>query len=276
MDVPHMKISLNHMVAPRLGHEAFFDLTRKLGLVDVEIRNDLKGVALADGTPASYLGVAAKERGLAILSINALQRFNIWDNARAAEATAMIAQCAASGAQALVLCPVNDVSYTPSAADRREALVKALNGLRPMLTAAGIRGFVEPLGFAECSLRYKEEAIEAIEAVGGVEVFRVVHDTFHHHVAGETKMFPKMTGLVHISGVADAIATVGTMRDPHRVLVGADDRIGNVEQLRALRADGYEGPASFEPFAASVHASPDIEADLRKSIAFVKTGLGLH
>jgi 2-keto-myo-inositol isomerase len=188
----------------------------------------------------------------------------------------MIAQCAASGAQALVLCPVNDVSYTPSAADRREALVKALNGLRPMLTAAGIRGFVEPLGFAECSLRYKEEAIEAIEAVGGADVFRVVHDTFHHHVAGETKMFPKMTGLVHISGVADATATVGTMRDPHRVLVSADDRIGNVEQLRALRAGGYEGPASFEPFATSVHASPDLEADLRKSIALVKAGLGLH
>ena len=127
-----------------------------------------------------------------------------------------------------------------------------------MLTAAGIRGFVEPLGFAECSLRYKEEAIEAIEAVGGADVFRVVHDTFHHHVAGETKIFPKMTGLVHISGVADATATVGTMRDPHRVLVGADDRIGNIEQLRALRAGGYEGPASFEPFATSVHASPDI------------------
>jgi 2-keto-myo-inositol isomerase len=271
-----MKISLNHMVAPRLGHEAFFDLTRKLGLADVEIRNDLAGVALADGTRASAVGAAAKERGLNVLTINALQRFNVWDDARAAEASAMVAECTASGAQALVLCPVNDVSYTPSAADRREALVKALNGLKPMLTAAGIRGFVEPLGFAECSLRFKEEAIEAIEAVDGADVFRVVHDTFHHYVAGETRIFPKMTGLVHISGVADATATSGTMRDPHRVLVGADDRIGNIEQLRALRAGGYEGAASFEPFAASVHASADIEADLRKSIAFVKTGLSLR
>jgi len=275
MDVPQMKFSLNHMVAPRLGLEAFFGLTRKLGLDDVEIRNDLTGVALADGTPASNVGAAAKEHGLNVLTINALQRFNVWDDARAAEASAMVAQCAASGAQALVLCPVNDVSYTPSAADRREALVEALNGLKPMLTAAGIRGFVEPLGFAECSLRYKEEAIEAIEAVGGADVFRVVHDTFHHHVAGETRMFPKMTGLVHVSGVADAAATSGTMRDPHRVLVGADDRIGNIEQLRALRAGGYEGAASFEPFAASVHASPDIEAELRKSIAFLQAGLGL-
>ena len=271
-----MKISLNHMVAPRLGHEAFFDLTRKLGLEAVEIRNDLTGVALADGTGALKVGAAAKERGLNVLTINALQRFNLWDDARAAEASAMVAQCAASGAQALVLCPVNDVKYTPSAADRREALIKALNGLKPMLAAAGVRGFVEPLGFAECSLRHKEEAIEAIEAVGGADVFRVVHDTFHHYVAGEIRMFPKMTGLVHISGVADATATSGTMRDPHRILVGADDRIGNIDQLRALRAGGYEGAASFEPFAASVHSSPDIEAELRKSIAFVKAGLGLR
>jgi 2-keto-myo-inositol isomerase len=271
-----MKFSLNHLVAPRLDHAAFFDLADKLGIADVEIRNDLKEVALADGTPASNVGAAAKERGLNILTINALQRFNLWDNARAAEALAMIAQCVASGAQALVLCPVNDVGYTPSAAERREALVKALNGLKPMLTAARIRGLVEPLGFAECSLRYKEEAIEAIETVGGADVFRVVHDTFHHYVAGEAKMFPKMTGLVHISGVTDATTTSGTMRDPHRVLVGDDDRIGNIEQLSALRADGYEGAASFEPFAASVHSSPNIEADLRKSLAFVKSGFGLH
>jgi len=82
MDVPHMKISLNHMVAPRLDHGGFFDLTRRLGLLDVEIRNDLKGVALTDGTPASDVGAPAKERGLTILSINALQRFNIWDDTR--------------------------------------------------------------------------------------------------------------------------------------------------------------------------------------------------
>ena len=63
-----MKISLNHMVAPRLDHAAFFDLTRRLGLLDVEIRNDLKGVAVADGTPASDVGAAAKERDLTILS----------------------------------------------------------------------------------------------------------------------------------------------------------------------------------------------------------------
>lgn len=269
-----MNFALNHMVAPRLAHAAFFDLTRRLGLDRVEIRNDLEGVALLDGTPAAEVGAAAKARGLRILSINALQRFNLWDDARAAEAASLIAQAAASGAEALVLCPVNDVNYTPSPRERREALRKALSGLKPMLSAAGILGLVEPLGFAECSLRAKEEAVDAIEAIGGARAFRLVHDTFHHFVAGETKMFPGHTGLVHISGVTDPSATAATMRDPHRVLVDAGDRIGNLAQLKALRAGGYRGAVSFEPFAASVHDSPTIEADLRASVAYVKAGLG--
>ncbi len=74
-----MNFSLNHMVAPRLAHIAFFDLARRLGLDSVEIRNDLKGVALADGTSGRQVGAAAKARGLRILSINALQRFNLWN-----------------------------------------------------------------------------------------------------------------------------------------------------------------------------------------------------
>lgn len=268
-----MTFSLNHMVAPRLDHVAFFDLTHRLSVDTVEVRNDLAGVALLDGSPAVKVGEAAKAQGLHVASINALQRFNRWDERRAAEAAALIAACAASGAKALVLCPVNDVNWTPSPTERRAELRKALAGLRPMLAAANVLGFVEPLGFAECSLRLKEEAIDAIEAVEGAREFRVVHDTFHHFVAGEAKSFPQYTGLVHISGVVDSSATAATMRDRHRVLVDANDRIGNLEQVRALRAGGYRGPISFEPFAASVHASTTIEADLRASLDFVAAGL---
>ena len=269
-----MIFSMNHMVAPRMNHTAFFDLTRKLGVDRVEIRNDLAGVALLDGTPPAEVGSSAGARGLRILSINALQRFNIWEEARAAEASSLAAYAAACGAEALVLCPVNDVNYTPSPTEGRDALRKALNGLKPILSAAGVIGLVEPLGFTECSLRFKEEAVDAIEATGGTGAFRLVHDTFHHYVAGETKMFPAHTGLVHISGVTDPSVSAATMRDPHRVLVDAGDRIGNIEQLRALYAGGYQGAISFEPFAASVHNSATIEAELRASMAYVKMGLG--
>ncbi len=63
------------------------------------------------------------------------------------------------------------------------------------------------------------------------------------------------------------------MRDSHRVLVDAGDRIGNIAQMRALRAGGYRGVISFEPFAASVRDSLTIEADLRLSLTYVKAGL---
>jgi 2-keto-myo-inositol isomerase len=261
------------MVAPRLAHPEFFDLTKRLGLNLVEIRNDLDGVALADGAPASVVGAAAAERGLTILSINALQRFNIWNEARASEAAALIEQAKEAGARALVLCPVNDAAYAPGPDERRAALIQALEGLQPLLEAADVVGLVEPLGFAECSLRFKQEAVEAIEAIGGAGRFKLVHDTFHHYVAGETRIFPEHTGLVHISGVTDPAQTAATMRDPHRVLVDAGDRIDNIGQIRALIAGGYGGPLSFEPFAASVHASPTIESDLRASLAFLRARL---
>ena len=49
---------------------------------------------------------------------------------------------------------------------------------------------IEPLGFAESSLRLKREAVEAIDSVGGAHAFRLIHDTFHHAVAGERELFP--------------------------------------------------------------------------------------
>ena len=87
--------------------------------------------------------------------------------------------------------------------------------------------------------------------------FRLVHDTFHHFLAGEDTIFPELTGLVHISGVEDPRVTVSDMRDPHRVLVGPADRIGNIEQVRALGAGGYRGLFSFEPFAEELRTLRD-------------------
>jgi 2-keto-myo-inositol isomerase len=268
-----VRLALNHMVAPSLDHAAFFDLAKTLGVDAVEIRNDLEGIALADGTPADAIRQAASTHGLDILSINALQRFNQWNEARADEARQLAAYAKASGARALVLCPVNDVTFTPSQADRLAGLHEALRGLAPILTDAGLQGFVEPLGFAESSLRLKAEAVAAIGKTKTGDVFKLVHDTFHHFVAGETAFFPNETGLVHASGVSDATLTAGHMRDPHRVLVDASDRLDNIGQIRVLLQGGYGGPLSFEPFAASVHRSGQIASDLRSSLQFVEGGL---
>ena len=263
-----MQFALNHMVAPKLGYAAFFDLAKSLGINGVEIRNDI-ATSRMDLVSAAGIKALAEARGLNIVSVNALQRFNQWDAARAAEARELAAYAAATGAKALVMCPVNDTAFTPATAERLGGLRAALKGLAPILNDHGLKGLVEPLGFIECSLRLKAEAVAAIDDTGTPETFSLVHDTFHHFVAGETEVFPARTGLVHISGVTDKALTAATMRDPHRVLVDRSDLIDNAGQMKALIAGGYTGVFSFEPFAAEVHNDPDIKASVAASRSFL-------
>ncbi len=269
------EFALNHMCAPRLTIEEFFDLARALGISAVEIRNDLSGRPILDGTEAASIRVAAAERSLRILSINALQRFNLWNVEREREARDLIDYAADCGAEALVLVPLND--GTRNATDERQANLRvALQALMPMLRADGVKGLVEPLGFEGCSLRFKSEAAAAIRSVDTPSTFSLVHDTFHHHLAGEQDIFPDLTGLVHISGVSHESVAVSDMRDGDRILVDDEDRLQNILQLRRLMAGGYAGPLSFEPFAPSVHNSPDICADLHRSMQHVAAALSVE
>jgi 2-keto-myo-inositol isomerase len=266
--MPPLTFALNHMTAPALTLDAFFALAVSLGIRAVEIRNDLDGNAILDGTNPHDVKALAERHGLTILSINALQRFNAWSPERAAEARELIDYAAACGARALVLVPKNDGTGLADG-ERQANLSRALSELKPMLDAAGITGLVEPLGFEICSLRSKREAAEAIRVAGG-DTFRLVHDTFHHHLAGEPELFADLTGLVHISGVEETDVAAADMRDGHRVLVGPEDRLGNAAQIRALVAAGYHGPLSFEPFSPSVHGSADPRAAIAGSMEFLR------
>ncbi len=263
-----IRFALNHMAAPSLAIDDFFALARSLGIDAVEIRNDLSGNAILDGTHPEMIRQAAARHGVTIISINALQRFNEWNATRAAEAQELMDYAGASGARALVLVPKNDGTGCADG-ERQANLRRSLAALKPMLEEAGIIGLVEPLGFEICSLRSKTEAAEAIRELGAESTFRLVHDTFHHHLAGEAATFPDLTGLVHISGVDDAAVSVADMRDSHRVLVNADDLLDNAGQLRALLQAGYTGPFSFEPFAAEVHALKDPAGALRASMEYL-------
>ena len=166
------------------------------------------------------------------------------------------------------MCPLNTGEPVPPG-----NAIEALKAFRPILNERGLTGLVEPLGFPISSLRTKKEVVAAIEAVDGRDVYKVVHDTFHHHLAGETEFFPKWTGLVHISGVSDPRVTVADMLDAHRILIDEADRLGNLAQIRALLAAGYKGPFSFEPFASEVHALPDPMTAAKESVDFVQKSL---
>ncbi|MBC7151309.1 MAG: TIM barrel protein [Rhizobium sp.] len=267
-----MKFALNHMTAPSMPVAKFFDLAVSLGITAVEIRNDLADNAILDGTAPGEIRGLADDRGIEIISINALQRFNEWTEARAREADELIAYARDCGAKALVLVPKNDGTGLEDG-ERQRNLREALAALKPRLEAAGVIGLVEPLGFAVCSLRSKQEAADTIREVGGENVFRLVHDTFHHHLAGEPANFPALTGLVHISGVTDPSVAVADMRDSHRVLVDPADRLDNIGQILALQAAGYNGPFSFEPFADSVHALSDPSAAVKASMDYIRAAI---
>ena len=103
-----LRFALNHMVAPQLDLRSFFQLARDAGVTDVEIRNDIAGKAIIDGTSAATVKALAEEAGVTILTINALQKFNRWDAAREAEAAALAQYAHDCGAKALILVPVND------------------------------------------------------------------------------------------------------------------------------------------------------------------------
>jgi 2-keto-myo-inositol isomerase len=267
-----LRFALNHMTVPQFSLPEFFALASRLGIAEVEIRNDIEGQPILDGTLAADIRLMAKDAGVRIITINALQRFNEWNATRAEEAKALVRYAAECGSGGLVLVPKND--GTGCADGERQANVwTALKGIRRILDDSGVTGLVEALGFKISSLRSKREAVEAIHDIDGAKTFRLTHDTFHHHLSGEPELFPEMTGLVHISGVRNPDVSIEDMRDPHRVLVDAHDRLGNVEQIAALRRAGYAGPYSYEPFADELRHLTDPAAAIKASMTFIETEL---
>lgn len=265
-----LPFALNHMTVARLSYARLVDLAAELGLVGIEVRNDLPQ-ALFDGMSPEAGGDLARSKGLRLLAVAEVKRFNDWSADKAAEALALMRIASAAGAEAVSLIPRNDGVAT----DRRDSArvtEAALRELLPMLRAHGLKAMVEPLGFAACSLRYKDVLAEVIDRVGGQGTYFMVHDTFHHALAGFGPIYPDLTGIVHVSGVKDAIY-LDDMRDPHRVLVDADDMLGNVAQIRALSEAGYAGPVSYEPFAPSVHDLADPAPALGASMKFIRDGL---
>jgi 2-keto-myo-inositol isomerase len=268
-----MKFGFNHMVSPSLTPEALVDAAVQAGAVAIELRNDIGANSIRDVDTARRVGAKAVDRGLEVRSVNALYPFNVWNDERARQTESLAKLAAACGAIGLVMCPLNEGKMLEDTPEKAASLRAALKGARAILGEYGLKGFVEPLGFPISSLRFKREALAAIDDIRGADVFSVVHDTFHHRGAGERDVFAARTGLVHISGLEDPTVSFADMLDGHRVLVGPKDRLGNIEQLRQLYADGFDGIVSFEPFAKEVHDLALPIAAVRTSMAYVREAL---
>jgi len=266
-----MNFALNHMTLATRSFDECLSIASKTGCTGVELRIDLVDPLFSGATP-SEAAKAANALNLSLYAIAEISRFNDWTDERDAQADALISQATACGAGAVVLIPTND-GTEESDALRHQRLMVALIALKPKLQAAGIKGLVEPLGFTSSSLRLKADAIRAIEDVQGEEVFGLVHDTFHHTLAGEQTFYPDWTKMVHISGVTDPSVSTEDLTDAHRIFVDGDDRLGNTAQIRALLDGGYTGPLSFELFAPEVHALAEPADAILESIQYLKSSI---
>ncbi len=259
------KISLNRILFPVASLEDFFKITSDMGLNKVELRNDLPQIGIIDPYSPEQVKGLSEKYDIQILTINALQKFNLGAVLPKVmeELKELIKLAVSIDCGAIVLVPNNDVDDKRGSEVMMKETVTALKAFGPLLEDSGILGYVEPLGFKQCSLRSKVTAIKAIQE-SGCRNYKIVHDTFHHHLGPDTNDIFKTnynifyTGLVHVSGVESDLPA-HQYKDDHRVLISDRDHLKNLEQLELLLKLGYNGDISFEPFATEVQTM-DIEA----------------
>ena len=271
------RFAVNRITCPSLGLEDFFRFTADLGLSKVELRNDLPGAQVIDGLSGSRAAALAKASGIKVISINAVQKFNLKTaRQKASDDLERLLDIAAEiQCPAVVLCPNNDTADTRDARAKVSETVDALKAFGPSFMKKGILGLVEPLGFPESSLASILVAVEAIRS-SGLSCYRTVYDTFHHYLGPDTEndIGPHYqvasTGLIHVSGVDSGIAKE-KYRDEHRVLPGPKDHTFCKEQIAHHDRLGYKGDISFEPFAAEVQrlGRSELASALKASITYL-------
>jgi 2-keto-myo-inositol isomerase len=260
-----------------MGLKEFFEFADSVGIRKVELRNDLGSRDAIDNLPPAAAAQMARDMGIEIISINALQKFNLASvQAKAvSELEALLEMAKSIACRTVVLCPNNDPKDTRSPEECAAETIDALKAFGPLFIRAGVLGLIEPLGFAISSLPSLLLAQDCIRK-SGFDCYRIVHDTFHHYIGPDDQKILgkaydiKNTGLVHISGV-EADISIAEYRDQHRVLIGPADRMNSKDQILLLDKLGFTGVFSFEPFSPAIQSlNKEKLADaLRQSIDFI-------
>ena len=266
-----MKFSVNHITAPNLSWFELLNLASEIGASGIEFRNDLSA-PLFSGEIPEKVAAAVRDAGLELYGLSQVYPFNSYTSKVAKKVCELIDIAKISGAQSISLIPRNDGKFE-TAKERESNLHFALLEIKPMLEEADMVALLEPLGFESSSLKTKEQAVNAIEYVGGSSVFKLVHDTFHHHIAQEKKIFPRQTGIVHISGIIEKELGIDEMQDKHRELIDSRDRLDNVGQIKNLKDRGYSGPISFEVFSPKLHNAKNLKAKIQNSLNFIQNSI---
>lgn len=256
MNIAMDRFCVNRKTAPSLDIETFFRAVCDCGLNKVELRNDLADPSIIGGKTTGELNALAEKYGIEIVTINALYPFNLPSRREALAVTAkeMLGIARAVSCKAIILCPYNEPDVRST--ERKKAdMIDSLRYFAELFATYGIEGLVEPLGFTGSSLRSSLGCQELLEEAR--VPFKMVIDTFHHHLSGvTTEGFNKginvdRIGLVHLSGVEDS-RPVEDLTDEERIMLTPKDVLQSKEQTANLERLGYKGLYSFEPFASSL------------------------
>ena len=264
-----MKFSLNQILFPNSSLDYFLNFSNDLKVHAIEIRNDIKSNLIKENDP-SKLKNKCGEKSLKILSINALQKFNIWNKDRSDELIKLCKFADQADIWGIVLVPLNDGSVN-SPTEQIQLLEESLSEIIKILGDYKVIGLVEPLGFKQSSLRYKSMTVKIINNLQSNKL-NIVHDTFHHALANEKDFFPSLTGLVHFSGVSNIYKNI-ELNDDHRSVVDENDILANLYQIQKLINSNYQGYFSFEPFSNTLIEDKNIFEITKKNYNFITSSI---
>lgn len=275
MKIDRMRFCINRKIAPGLSIEDFFKVVKKCGLTKVEMRNDMPSGKILDDLTVEQFNALTQKYGIEVVTINALYPFNL-PSARAEltkKAQEMLNIAKQINCHAVIMCPYNEKDVR-SSIQLEQDTADSIKYFSQLFAEYGITGLVEPLGFPISSLRSYVLAGKLIKSVNSP--FKLVLDTFHHHLAGlpinkySETVDVSQIGLVHLSGVEDNRATY-LLTDEERIMLTPKDVLKSKEQVIELEALGYKGVYAFEPFSSTLNdwSASDVEQAINDSIAYI-------
>ncbi|WP_145591556.1 TIM barrel protein [Yersinia rochesterensis] len=274
MPIAQDRFCINRKIAPNLSIESFFRLVKKCGLNKVELRNDMLGGKVTDELSSAQLNTLADEYGIDIITINALQYFNLPEHRPALlkEAENMLKQAKAINCRGVILCPNCSANDRRSAEQKEQDTLDALVLLAPLFKKYQVTGLVEPLGFEISSLRSHLLTQSIIRK--SAAPYKMVLDTFHYYLSDvaqaefDAHIDINTIGLVHLSGVEE-MRLKSALTDENRIMLSEQDKLNSKQQVANLERLGYQGIYAFEPFSSQLNtwSEADIEREIHQSIA---------
>ncbi|KRK33072.1 sugar phosphate isomerase/epimerase family protein [Loigolactobacillus bifermentans] len=276
------RFCLNRKVAPGISLTDTIPFVAKLGIPNIELRNDLYGApdnqTILDQLDGATVAALLKKHQVSVETINAVgnmdQRALIDENLKSL--TEMLELCKALPVKKIVFCPVRSQADRRSSAQRQAEAIANIKEYAQLLTKYQVNGLIEPLGFEDSTLRTPWDGQEIIRKAG-VTNFKLVADTFHYYLANVTsQQFQEQVdvnaiGLVHLSGVPTMKAR-NRLDDQDRYMLDPADIMQSAAWARTFEAAGYQGIYAFEPFSDDLKQwqLDQVKQELEKSIALVQ------